>query len=205
MRGEGANDRVAPAFEEVALSESPEMRRARLDRESASIAERQARSAYFPSVEARAGWESDRESFAGSGGTNWMVGLSLRMNLFNGLGDRARIAEAEATARAARAREQETENRVRLEVRRAYLERDAASERLDVAEKALAQARESHRITQARYEGGLASVTELLRSHNALLQAEVRQMSSIFEARLAAAGLELATGTLKRDSEAIQP
>jgi outer membrane protein TolC len=134
-----------------------------------------------------------------------MVGLSLRMNLFNGLGDRARIGEAEAEARAARAREREAENRVRLEVRRAYLERDAARERLDVAEKAVAQARESHRITQARYEGGLASVTELLRSHNALLQAEVRQMSSIFEARMAALGLELATGTLKRDSEAIRP
>jgi outer membrane protein TolC len=205
MRADGPKVREIPALEEVALSESPEMRGARLDRESASIAERRARSLYFPSLEARAGWESDRESFAGAGGTNWMVGLSLRMNLFNGLGDRARIGEAEAEARAARAREREAENRVRLEVRRAYLERDAARERLDVAEKAVAQARESHRITQARYEGGLASVTELLRSHNALLQAEVRQMSSIFEARMAALGLELATGTLKRDSEAIRP
>jgi outer membrane protein TolC len=126
------------------------------------------------------------------------------MNLFNGLGDSARLGEAQASARAARAREMETENRVRLEVRRAFLERAAARERLAVAEKAVAQARESHRITEARYEGGIANVTELLRSHNALLQAEVRQLGAVFEARLAGAALELATGTLKRDSEAMQ-
>jgi outer membrane protein TolC len=107
--------------------------------------------------------------------------------------------------RETRAREKEIENRVRLEVRRAFLDRDAARERLGVAEQAAAQARESHRITQARYEGGLANVTELLRSHNALLQAEVRHLGAVLEARLAAAALELATGTLERDSEAIQP
>ena len=95
--------------------------------------------------------------------------------------------------------------RVRLAVRSAYLERDSARERLGVAERAVTQSRESHRITGARYEAGLASVTELLRSHNALLQAEVRHLGSIFDARLAAAALELATGTLKRDSEAMQP
>ena len=203
--GEAAESGELSALEGQALSESPEMRRARLDLESASIGEQQARAVFLPSVDFQAGWESDRESFTGTGGTNWMVGLSLRMNLFNGLGDSARLGEAEASLRATRAREKEAENRVRLEVRRAYLDRGAARERLGVAEKAVAQARESHRITEARYEGGLASVTELLRSHNALLQAEVRHLGSVFEARLAAAALELATGTLTPDSEAIQP
>jgi outer membrane protein TolC len=205
MPGAAAKDRELPALEERALAESPEMRRARLELETASIGERQARSVFLPSVDVHAGWESDRESFTGPGGTNWMLGLSLRMNLFNGLGDRARHGEAEASLRAMRAREKEVENRVRLAVRSAYLERDSARERLEVAERAVTQSRESHRITGARYESGLASVTELLRSHNALLQAEVRHLGSVFEARLAAAALELATGTLKRDSEAMQP
>jgi outer membrane protein TolC len=201
---ESAGDSELPALEALALSESPVLRRAKLELETAAIGERQARSAFLPSVDLQAGWESDRESFTGAGGTNWLLGLSLRMNLFSGLGDSARLGEAQASARAARAREREAENRVRLEVRRAYLDRNAARERLAVAEKAVAQARESYRITEARYEGGIANVTELLRSHNALLQAEVRQLGAVFEARLAGAALELATGTLKRDSEAIQ-
>jgi outer membrane protein TolC len=203
--GEAREGRELSALEALSLSESPRLRQARLELEAASIGERQARSTFLPAVDFHAGWESDRESFAGGGGTNWMLGLSLRMNLFNGLGDRARLREAEASLRETRAREKEAENQVRLEVRRAFLERDAARERLGVAEKAVAQARESHRITEARYEGGLANVTELLRSHNALLQAEVRHLGAVFEARLAAAALELATGTLKRDSEAIRP
>jgi outer membrane protein TolC len=203
--GEAPEPRELQALEDLSLAESPEIRQARLDLESASIGHSQARSAFLPSVDLQAGWESDRESFTGPGGTNWMLGLSLRMNLFNGLGDRARVREAEASLRETRAREKEVENRVRLEVRRAFLDRDASRERLGVAEQAVAQARESHRITQARYEGGLANVTELLRSHNALLQAEVRHLGAVLEARLAAAALELATGTLERDSEAIQP
>lgn len=203
--GEAREPKELQVLEDLSLTESPEMRQARLELESASIDHRQARSAFLPSVDLQAGWESDRESFTGEGGTNWMLGLSLRMNLFNGLGDSARVREAEASLRETRAREKEIENRVRLEVRRAFLERDAARERLGVAEQAAAQSRESHRITQARYEGGLANVTELLRSHNALLQAEVRHLGAVLEARLAAAALELATGTLERDSEAIQP
>ncbi len=203
--GEAQEPKELQALEDLSLTESPEVRQARLQLDSASIGHRQARSAYFPTVDLQAGWESDRESFTGPGGTNWMLGLSLRMNLFNGLGDRARVREAEASLRETRAREKEVENRVRLEVRRAFLERDAASERLGVAEQAVGQARESHRITQARYEGGLANVTELLRSHNALLQSEVHHLGAVLEARLAAAALELATGTLERDSEAILP
>ena len=47
----------------------------------------------------RAGYEWDSESFGGSGGSNWMIALSLRLNLFNGLGDRARLDAAAATLR----------------------------------------------------------------------------------------------------------
>jgi outer membrane protein TolC len=203
--GEPAEGGELSALEELALVKSPEIRQARLDIDSASIGQKQARSAFLPSLDLQAGWESDRESFAGAGATNWMLGLSLRMNLFNGLGDRARLAEAEASLREIRAREREIENGVRLAVRRAFLDRAAARERLRVAEKAALQARESHRITRARYENGLATVTELLRSGNSLLLAEVHHLSAVFDARLAGAALELATGTLKPDSEAIQP
>jgi outer membrane protein TolC len=203
--GEVEGKRDLEALEALSLDENPEMRQARLALDAASIGHRQARAAFLPSVDVHAGWESDRESFTGSGGTNWMVGLSLRLNLFNGLHDRARIREAEASLRESQARQTEAENSVRLAVRRAFLDRDAARQRLEVAETAVEQARESHRITQARYEGGLASVTDLLRSQNALLQAEVRHLGAILGARLAAAALELATGTLTPDSEAIQP
>jgi len=197
--------RELEALEDVAMVKSPVVRRSELSLQTAELGHEQARAAFLPSIDVHAAWESDRVSFTGGGGTNWMVGMSLRLNLFNGLSDRAQVKEAEARLRQARARKMETENRVRLEVRRAFLELDAARQRLEVAGDAVEQARESHRITEARYEGGLNNVTDLLRSQNALLGAEARHLSAVFETRLAAAALELATGTLSPQSEEMQP
>ena len=78
-------------------------------------------------------------------------------------------------------------------------------ERVEVASTAVDQARESHRITEARYEGGLANVTDLLRSQNALLEAEARYLSAVYAGRLAEARWELAVGTLHKESEAVKP
>jgi len=116
-----------------------------------------------------------------------------------------RLQEAQAGLEQARARRDQVENRLRLEVRRAIVERDAAKKKLGVAEGAAEQARESHRITQARFEGGLASVTDLLRSQTALLSAQARHLGALYETKLTEVGLELATGTLDQSSEVIQP
>ena len=74
----------------------------------------------------------------------------------------------------------------------------------EVAEGAAEQARESHRITQARYEAGLTSVTDLLRSQNALLEAEAGHLNALYNAKLAEVDLARSTGTLDKDSEAIR-
>ena len=192
-------------LEKVAVESHPALRRSELAFEAADLARRLARSSFLPSVDLDAGWESDRAGFTGDGGTNWLLGVSLRFNLFNGLRDRAAVQEAAAKLRKARAEKTQAESRVRLELRRAYLELAAARRRRDVALRTAEQARESHRITRSRHEAGLASVTDLLRSHNVLLTTEVRQLSAAFEVRLAAAAVELAAGTLSPESEAIKP
>ena len=51
---------------------------------------------------------------------------------------------------------------VRLEVRRAYYDLDAARQQVEVARAAIAQAQESLRINQDRYESGLSTITDLL-------------------------------------------
>ncbi|HXV64702.1 MAG TPA: TolC family protein [Vicinamibacteria bacterium] len=204
-RSESSSSQVEAGLASEGLVHNPELRRGELHVQSAELAHRQARSAFLPSIFVHAGWESDRASFTGSGGTNWMLGVSLRMNLFNGLGDRARTREAEAELSAARARRAETESRIRQSLRRAFLDIETARERLSVSEGAAARARESHRITRARYESGLASVTELLRSQNALMASELRELQATAETRVAIAELERLTGTLSPSSEAIQP
>jgi outer membrane protein TolC len=80
----------------------------------------------------------------------------------------------------------------------------AAHERIQVAEAAVAQAEESARITRNRYEAGLATVTDLLRTETALLDASTRRLAAIYDQRVAATLLELASGALTGDSNVLQ-
>jgi outer membrane protein TolC len=67
----------------------------------------------------------------------------------------------------------------------------------------VAEAEESLRITQNRYESGLSNVTDLLRNETALLESRTRYLAAVHDQRIAATMLELATGRLSADSEVL--
>jgi outer membrane protein TolC len=93
---------------------------------------------------------------------------------------------------------------VELEVRKAWTDFDSATERLKVAEAAVAQAEESLRIVRDRHEAGLETVTELLRSQTALTGARFRRLGTLYDQRVARAALDHAAGVLSLSSEALQ-
>ncbi len=182
----------------------PEIRQAQL---AGQIAENQAttaRSAYLPQVFARAAFEADRQRFVTRAGANWFTGVTLRWNLFNGFADRARIEEASSAVTRAHAQERQATEGVKLEIRRAQADMDAAGQRIAVAESAVAQAEESLRITKNRYEAGLTTVTELLRNESALAEVQFRRFAAIHDQRLAGVALEFAMGTLNQNSEVLK-
>jgi outer membrane protein TolC len=191
-------------YEEAALKERPEIRQIRLSAELAETQSLLARSAYWPQVGVRGAFEADRQQFVSKGGANWTLGAFLRWNLFNGYYDRAKISEAAHQVAAARAEERRMNAGMRLEVRRALANYQAAGERLRVTDETVAQAAEALRITKNRYDAGMAPVTDLLRNETALLDARTRRLGAILEQRLAGAALELAAGTLSPTSEVLQ-
>ena len=65
-------------------------------------------------------------------------------------------------------------------------------------------AEESLRITRNRYEAGLTTVTELLRNETAFTETKFRSLEAIYDQRVAAIVLELATGSLRGDSDALK-
>lgn len=189
--------------EERARAARPEARQVRLAAGMAELAQQSARAALYPQVSFRVMFETDRQRFINRGGANWLAAASLRWNLFNGFADKARIEEAGQSVARARAQQRQIESAVSLQVRQAYNELQAARERIQTAEAAVAQAEENLRIIRNRYESGLSNVTELLRSQTALLEARLRRLMAVHDQRLAAAGLELAAGTLSPDSEVL--
>lgn len=186
--------------EQQARASRPEVQQVRLSAGLAELAQQSARAALFPQLSFRLMFEADRQRFVNRGGANWLAAASLRWNLFNGFADQARIQEAGQAAARARAEQRRIESAVSLQVRQAYNDWKAAQERIQTAEAAVAQAEENLRIIRNRYESGLSTVTELLRSQTALLEARLRRLLAVHDQRLAAAALELASGTLSPDS-----
>jgi outer membrane protein TolC len=193
----------AAALEHDVSTERPEAREARLAVALAQTQAETARGALKPNVSFHAAFEADRQRFVDRGGANWLASVSMRWNLFDGFADKARIAESEDWLQRAKANERSAGSALSLQVRHAKADLESAEQRIEVARAAVAEAEESLRITQNRYEAGMSNVTELLRSETAVLEIHTRYLLAIHDQRVAATMLELAAGRLNPDSEVL--
>ena len=196
-------DLTLDGLERSASTSRPEARETHLATNLAQTQADGARGAMLPQVSFRGAFEADRQRFVDRGGANWLASISLRWNLFNGSADKARIAETARLVKRAESDEQRTDSAIRLQVRRAYAGLNAAQQRIEVAKAAVAEAEESLRITQNRYEAGMNNVTDLLRTETAVLESRTRYLAAIHDQRVAATMLELAAGRLNADSEVL--
>jgi outer membrane protein TolC len=191
------------SLEQAGVAGRPEIRQAQIAQDIANTKQSDARSNYLPQVTAHGAFEADRQRFVDRGGANWLISIGLKWNLFNGLADKARIEASVAAERQAEAEKARSESQVRLQVRRAWANLQAAQQRIETTRAVTEEAQESLRISQNRYEAGLMTVTDLLRTETALLETRTRQVAAVHDQRLAALLLQLAAGTLSADSEVL--
>jgi outer membrane protein len=188
------------AYRRLAAENRPEMRQAELVERLAHTQQQIAGSAYLPEVVFQGMLEADRQDFSNKGGAYWFTAVTLRWNLWNGGETKARLQQARFAETRAAALRRRYDSAIHLEVRKAYLDLNAAAQRVEVASAASAEAEEAHRIIQNRHQSGLTTITELLRSETALAAARMRRLAAVFDHRIAAAELEHAAGTLAADS-----
>jgi outer membrane protein TolC len=186
--------------EQNALAQRPEAREAKLATNMAATEVENAHGNLFPQVTLHGAFEADRQRFVTRGADNWLVSVGLRWNLFNGFADKTRIQESKFALQRSAAEEARAGSAIRLQVHRAYADLHAATDQIEIAQASVAEAEESLRITQNRYEAGISNVTDLLRTETAVLDARTRHLAAIRDQRVAAAMLELAAGTLTPDS-----
>jgi outer membrane protein len=189
-------DVTSPAkLEEDALKNRPEVVLARQRERLAKVSVNAARAAFLPQVLAQAGWELNGGAW-NSRSSSWVAGVTVRINAFRGLADKARLTEArvEATRRALETRKAETMARLDVQIAIARLEAAQASEA--VGRAAADQARESRRIIRDRYGNGLTDAAMLLRAADAVQQADVQQIAAHVNVITAAASLQRAIGKL---------
>ncbi len=190
-------------LERDAVAGRPEARQTGLATNLARVQADSAHSAFLPQVGFRAAFEADRQRFVTRGGANWLAAVSLRWNLFNGNADKSRVAETTHWLERAKADEQRVGSAVKLQVRRAWADLRAAQQRIEVARASVAEAEESLRITQNRYEAGMSNVTDLLRNETAVLESRTRYLAAVHDQRVSATMLDFAAGSLSADSEVL--
>lgn len=153
-----------------------------------------ARSLFVPRVNAfaRLDWNSAAHLYGGE--ENWTAGIMASWTPFAGASQLADMRAASGREEAARAGAQAAEARARLEVERAETMRAVALARLDIAESTIGQSVEAHRIVARKYDGGLATVTELLDAAAVETQSGLGVAMAVYEAIVAEAQRRQARG-----------
>jgi outer membrane protein TolC len=167
--------------------ERGDVRSAALAAEAAAADARRTSAALLPRLNAfgRLEWNDRDAPFAGDG--SWTAGVMLSWSPFSGgaeLAERRAAAGRRVTAAAAA---EASRARARLEVQEAETALRVALAQMDIAERGVAQAAEAHRIVARKYQGGLASVTELFDAAAAETGARLSHADTRFQAIVALA------------------
>jgi outer membrane protein TolC len=150
---------------------------------------------FGPHVNAYGNWENDRDSFGGSGGTNWVAGVQIGIDL-QPMTKHAQLGQQKAAKARADAQLDEYRQQVRMQVSQAHTMRATAQQSMETAHAAVEQATESLRIVRNRYDAGLATITDLLRAEDAEKQSQTNYWRAVYGNTVAYAQLLFATGTL---------
>ena len=182
----------------AALKARPDLRA--LNRQTAAQEQvvKAARSDFLPQVSAYGNWETDRPTFAGDGGKNWVAGAQLTLDILP-LGKRAHLEQAQAARDKAEAQERSQQLQIRLAVQRSFTAHQTAERMVATARASMDQSTESLRILRNRYDAGLATMTDLLRAEDAQRQSQNNYWRAAYGDTVAYAGLLYATGQLTPD------
>ena len=121
-----------------------------------------ARAAYLPRVNSfiRYDWNSPDRPYADD--KSWTAGVMASWSPFAGASELADLQATAGRAQTARAQADAARANARLEVEQTRSALIVALTRLTIAERAASQSAEAHRIVGRKYEGGIATVVELL-------------------------------------------
>ena len=146
---------------------------------AADLARSGARSERLPSLAVNADYGVIGTNPSQSHGTFSVTG-TLRFPIWQGGRTEGDIEQAEATVTQRRAEFEDLKLQVEGEIRKVYLDLEAATSEVEVAEKNVRVAKETLDLTRQRVEAGVADSVEMVQSQEALAGAELDYINSVF-------------------------
>jgi len=186
LSGEEWKPRAIPEDYGSGLQEAvrlrPELQSTREQVRAADLNKSAAARAYYPRVHAlaRGYLNADDLGYDVDDG-NWVLGLTLSLDIFDGHRKRARADRAKAVLSQFTAAERELLQGVQLEVKQAYIRYEEAQERVKVSSAALALAEKALDQVKKQFEGGAVTITRYLEAELDLTQARSRATAAKYD------------------------
>lgn len=180
------------------LADSPQARAdvtaAEAARTAASSDALRAKSLYLPRINsfARYDWNDATSFFANK--RAWTVGVMATWSPFTGASEIGEVRATSARVVAADARAEAATANAELELLRTRDRVTLALAQLEIAERAVTQSVEAHRIVARKYDGGLATISELLEAAAVETQTRLAEAMSRYHLILATAERRVALG-----------
>lgn len=153
------------------------------------------RAGYLPKVDLVGGYANDSSDFELTHEQDsWAFGVTAEINVFAGFRTRERVRAAERQLAEAREMERKTRLAVEHEVQTSFLAHQAARQRDQVAQAAVASAEDALRLVNEQYAAGTVTITRYLEAEAARTAARSRAIAARFEVRRAEAALKKAMG-----------
>ncbi|WP_456427276.1 TolC family protein [Rhodocaloribacter sp.] len=157
-----------------------DMQALRLRTEAARQALRAGRLRFLPRLNVFGSYDLNDRALFGANGRSWTFGATLQWNLFDGFRQIAGIERAKADLRKSRIalQDQTLRNQVEIEAARRGIEQ--TRRQLELAQAAVAQARENLRIRTDRYAQGLEKTTDVLNAEVMLANQELAHLETLY-------------------------
>lgn len=181
---------------EAARAHRPDLDRLEKLAASGEESVRAARSSYYPSVSAFAGWSLRRgatNSFQDSD-DGWLAGVQSQWAIFDGRATAGRVRQARSVLEQSKLALTEAQLAAEVEVRRAFSEWQQATELAEVSQRVVEQATEAVRLANARYDAGTGTQLDVLAAQVELTTARTNQLRAYYGYNVAVAALRKATG-----------
>ncbi len=181
--------------EKAALEGRGDLKAMALQTQQAEQGVKMSRAGYWPQVGVMAAYEQDTQRWTKAAwGDNWMLGVQVKIPIFDGGARAGRVETARAHQLQAQQALLDLQQKARVEAKAAWLRARSAAERVAVTTDSEAQARENQRIVALRYDEGMASITDLLDADMALTTASLTRAQAIHDEIVERARLAWAMG-----------
>ena len=152
----------------------------------------QYKSDYLPTVNAMGGYSAMGTGLPAA--NNFNVGLVITWPIFNSFLTSNQVSETKAQERAIQDGIQDLEQQITLQVQTAFLDLQAARQRIVRAEKALAASRAELELAEKRYATGLTNIVELEDAQRYYTYDDAAYATALYGFSVARAALDRTTG-----------